>query len=322
MNIAVVNSFMNDAHREKIRQAAAEHQINVAFYTSNEEALPHMADVDIIYAAATGGGHKLALAAPHLKWFCSVSAGVDPVLKPGVLPEGCLLSNSSGAYGVTIAEHLVMVTLMLLRRYPEYDEMIRRHEWRNDLPLRSIKGSRITIVGTGDLGTRYAERIQSFQPAAIIGVSRTGRKRSPVYDEVVKQDELETYLPKTDILVLCLPGTKETNNMISRERLALLPKDAFVINVGRGNSLDQNALVEALNADKLAGAALDVMVKEPIPEGDPLWTAKNVILTPHCSGKMTLAYTRDKTVAMFCEDLEHFVKQEPLAHEVKRSLGY
>lgn len=322
MNIAVVNSFMNDAHREKIRQAAAEHQMNVAFYTSNEEALPHMADVDIIYAAATGGGHKLAQAAPHLKWFCSVSAGVDPVLKNGVLPEGCLLSNSSGAYGVTIAEHLVMVTLMLLRRYPEYDDIIRRREWQNNLQLRSIKGSRITIVGTGDIGTRYAERIQSFQPAAIVGINRTGRKRSPVYDEVVKQEEIETYLPKTDILVLCLPGTKATNNMISRERLAMLPNDAFVINVGRGNSLDQNALVEALNTDKLAGAALDVMVKEPIPAGDPLWTAKNVILTPHCSGKMTLAYTRDKTVAMFCEDLEHFVKQEPLVHEVKRDLGY
>lgn len=251
-----------------------------------------------------------------------MSAGVDPVLKPGVLPDGCLLSNSSGAYGVTIAEHLVMVTLMLVRRYPEYAEIIRRHEWKNNLPLRSIKGSRVTIVGTGDIGTRYAERIQSFQPAAIIGVSRTGRKRSPVYDTVVKQEELESYLPKTDILVLCLPGTKETTNMISRERLAMLPEDAFVINVGRGNSIDQAALVEALNAGHLAGAALDVMAKEPIPEGDPLWTAKNVILTPHCSGKMTLAYTRDKTVEMFCEDLEHFVKQEPLEHEVKRDLGY
>lgn len=322
MKIAVVNSFMNDAHREKISAAAAQHGMEVAYYRTNDEALPHLSDVDIIYAAATGGGSKLAEAAPHLKWFCSVSAGVDPVLKPGVLPEGCLLSNSSGAYGVTIAEHLVMVTLMLLRRYPEYAEIIRRHEWKNNLPLRSIKDSRVTIVGTGDIGTRYAERIQSFQPAAIVGVSRTGRKRSPVYDEAVKQEELEAYLPKTDILVLCLPGTKETTNMISRERLAMLPDDAFVINVGRGNSIDQAALVEALNTGHLAGAALDVMAKEPIPEGDPLWTAKNVILTPHCSGKMTLAYTRDKSVAMFCEDLEHFVKQEPLEHAVKRELGY
>lgn len=78
MNIAVVNSFMNDTHREKIRAAAAAHQMNVAFYTSIDEALPHMADVDIIYAAATNGGHKLAQAAPHLKWFCSVSAGSTP----------------------------------------------------------------------------------------------------------------------------------------------------------------------------------------------------------------------------------------------------
>lgn len=320
--IAVVNSFMNEAHREQIAALAAEHDAKVKFFTSQDEVLPQMADVDILYAAATGGGHKLAQAAPHLKWFCSVSAGVDPVLRPGVLPEGCLLSNSSGAYGVTIAEHLVMVTLMLVRRYPEYAEIIRRHEWQNNLPLRSIKDSRVTIVGTGDIGTRYAERIQSFQPARIVGINRSGHKRSAVYDEVADQSHLTEYLPATDILVLCLPGTRETTNLLSRERLAMLPKDAFVINVGRGNSIDQAALVEALNHDELAGAALDVMAKEPIPEGDPLWTAKNVILTPHCSGKMTLAYTRDKSVAMFCEDFVHFIKHEPLAHEVKRELGY
>ena len=178
MKIAVVNSFMNDAHREKITAAAAQHSMEVAYYRTNDEALPHLSDVDIIYAAATGGGSKLAEAAPHLKWFCSVSAGVDPVLKPGVLPDGCLLSNSSGAYGVTIAEHLVMVTLMLLRRYPEYAEIIRRHEWKNNLPLRSIKGSRVTIVGTGDIGTRYAERIQSFQPSSASAARAASAARS------------------------------------------------------------------------------------------------------------------------------------------------
>ena len=140
MKIVVVNSFMNDAHREKITAAAAQHHMEVAYYKTNDEALPHRSDVDIIYAAATGGGSKLAEAAPNLKWFCSVSAGVDPVLKPGVLPEGCLLSNSSGAYGVTIAEHLVMVTLMLLRRYPEYAEIIRRHEWKNRRMISAYSG--------------------------------------------------------------------------------------------------------------------------------------------------------------------------------------
>ncbi|WP_278831900.1 NAD(P)-dependent oxidoreductase, partial [Mitsuokella multacida] len=105
-------------------------------------------------------------------------------------------------------------------------------------------------------------------------------------------------------------------------RPGLVPGDASVATVGHDKQVDQQAVVGGGNAGHLAGAALDVMAKEPIPEGDPLWTAKNVILTPHCSGKMTLAYTRDKTVEMFCEDLEHFVKQEPLEHEVKRDLGY
>ena len=101
-----------------------------------------------------------------------------------------------------------------------------------------------------------------------------------------------------------------------------MKKGVVLINTSRGAVVNEADLAEALTDGRLSGAALDVMAKEPIPEGDPLWTAKNVILTPHCSGKMTLAYTRDKTVEMFCEDLEQFVKQEPLEHEVKRDLGY
>lgn len=320
--LAAVCGFLTEAHRREIAQAAEACGFAASFYGSNEEALPHLAETEVIYAAATGGGHKLAQAAPKLKWFCSISAGVDALLKDGVLPAGCQVSNSAGAYGVTIAEHLVMMTIMLLRRYPEYDDKVRRKEWASNLPIRSILGSRITIAGTGDIGTRYAERLRPFQPAKITGVNRRGRKPSDVYDEIVTQDELDRVLPETDVLVLCLPGTAETKHILSKERIAKLPETSFVINVGRGSAVDEDALAEALNGGRLAGAALDVFATEPLPPDSPLWTTKNLVITPHCSGKMTLAYTRDRSVSMFCEDLANFVADKPLLRAVDVKLGY
>ena len=129
-------------------------------------------------------------------------------------------------------------------------------------------------------------------------------------------------LPETKILVMALPSTPETENILSRERIALLPPEAYVINVGRGTALDQDALTEALNSRRLAGAALDVMVPEPLPPDHPLWNARNLILTPHVSGNMTLGYTCDVNVEMFCRDLANYAAGRSLVNLVDRTLGY
>ena len=124
------------------------------------------------------------------------------------------------------------------------------------------------------------------------------------------------------LLIMALPGTPETVGILSRERIALLPENALVINVGRGNAVDQAALADALNGGRIAGAALDVAVPEPLPENDPLWDAKNLILTPHISGNLTLGYTCDRNVELFCEDLANYAAGRPLAHLVDRKRGY
>ena len=135
-------------------------------------------------------------------------------------------------------------------------------------------------------------------------------------------DELNSVLPKTEILVMALPGTKETAHILSRERIALLPRDAYVVNVGRGTAIDQEALMEALNADRLAGAALDVCVPEPLPKDHPLWDTKNLLLTPHISGNMSLGITRDLDVELFCEDLRNYAAGRKLKRLVDRAVGY
>ena len=266
---------------------------------------------------------KLLRAAPAtLKWYCCSLAGVVPYCKdPSIFANpDCVLTNSN-VYGVTIAEHVVMVTLMLLRRMPEYEEIVRNRSWSNQLPIRSIRDNEFTILGTGNIGVNVADRMRGMGAAKIIGLSRSG-KPHPAFDEVHPIADLDRVLPDTKILVMALPGTAETIHILNRARIALLPKDAYVINVGRGTAIEQEPLIEALNEGRIAGAALDVMDPEPLPADHPLWSAKNLILTPHVSGNMTLGYTCDTNVDMFCRDLRNYAAGRPLEGLVDRARGY
>lgn len=319
--IAIYDSFTEPKHRRLIDETAARAGFTVDYYAA-PAAVPadKRGDYEVIYGMPKPGELKDFV---NLKWFCGSFAGVDAYLDDNLYPSPeVMLSNSSGAYGVTIAEHMVMVTLMLLRHAPVYCADQAAGRWGRVLPMRSIMGSTITVVGTGDIGTEFARRAKAMGAKSIRGVRRTMKPADPAFDSVHTHDQLESLLPDTDLLVLALPSTPDTIGFLSRRRIALLPKTAFVINVGRGSAIDQPALVDALNAGQLAGAALDVFVQEPIPAGDPIWDAKNLLLTPHVSGQLSLGYTRDKNVALFCEDLENYAAGRPLARYVDRKIGY
>ena len=320
-NICIYQEFLTDAHKAQIQKTAEEAGFVPHFFTLDqfEEAKACVQDCEVLYAHSP----KLLRAAPAtLKWYCCSFAGVDPYCKDPTIfanPD-CVLTNSN-VYGVTIAEHVVMVTLMLLRRMPEYEEIVRNRSWSNQLPIRSIRDNEFTILGTGNIGVNVAERVRGMGAAKIIGLSRSG-KPHPAFDEVHPIADLGKGLPDTKILVMALPGTAETIHILNRARIALLPKDAYVINVGRGTAVEQEPLIEALNSGRIAGAALDVMDPEPLPHDHPLWSAKNLILTPHVSGNMTLGYTCDTNVAMFCEDLKNYAAGKPLNGFVDRAKGY
>ena len=320
-NICIYQEFLTDAHKAQIQKTAEEAGFVPHFFTLDqfEEAKACVQDCEILYAHSP----ELLRAAPAtLKWYCCSFAGVDPYCKdPSIFANpDCVLTNSN-VYGVTIAEHVVMVTLMLLRRMPEYEEIVRNRSWSNQLPIRSIRDNEFTILGTGNIGVNVAERVRGMGAAKITGLSRSG-KPHPAFDEVHPIADLDKVLPDTKILVMALPGTAETIHILNRQRIALLPKDACVINVGRGTAVEQEPLIEALNSGRIAGAALDVMDPEPLPQDHPLWSAKNLILTPHVSGNMTLGYTCDTNVAMFCEDLKNYAAGKPLNGFVDRAKGY
>ena len=319
--IAVIGSAFESHHIEKLKEAAEKCQCGIVFFDSYDAALSNLQNADILFAPSNAQSVEAVRNTPNLKWFASYFAGVDPLVVPGILNENVILTNGSGAYGITIAEHMIMTVLMLLRRYPEYHQIVENREFRSDLMIGSLYGSTVLVLGTGDIGATFANRLRCFLPKKIIGVNRSGRKAEG-FDIVVPLSELDNYLPEADIVALTLPATPETNNLISGDRLDKMKKTAFLLNVGRGNCIDQPALVEALNRGEIAGAALDVFAVEPIPDNDPLWTAKNILITPHCAGKMTMAYTRDTLVDSFCDNLSRYTEGREMLHVVNRKMGY
>lgn len=320
--ICVYLEFLTDEQKSRICRCAEKFGFTVHFFTPDqlEEAKVCVQRCEVLYAHST----ELLRAAPAtLQWYCCSFAGVDPYCNdPSLFANpACLLTNSNG-YGVTIAEHVVMVALMLLRRMPEYLEIVRNRGWSNQLPIQSIWDHEVTILGVGNIGSHVAQRMRGMGASTIIGLSRSGKAPDGLYDEVFPISALDEVLPRTKILVMALPGTPETAGILDRRRLALLPPESYVINVGRGSAIDQSALIDALNSGNLAGAALDVMQPEPLPAEHPLWSAKNIILTPHVSGNMTLGYTCEQNVALFCENLENYAAGRALAHLVDRKRGY
>lgn len=317
--LAVCVTFMNEKYRRQIDAAAEAAGFMVHYYDTQAALTPHIGDYEVLY------GHPvpaLLRQAAQLRWLCSDYAGVEKYLDDAVWPRpDCLLSNGSGAYGPAISEHVLMVLLMLLRRMPEYQVELSRRQWTYHTPIRSVIGSHVVMLGAGDIGRNVARRLKALG-ASVTGACRSGKSEEPAFDRVVPIQELDSVLPEADALVMALPATAETMGILSRERIALLPERAFVINVGRGSAIDQEALVEALNQRKLAGAALDVMTPEPLPADNPLWDCPNTIITPHISGNMSLGRTCDIDVDMFCADLARYAAGEPLRNLVDRTRGY
>ena len=316
--LVVVLRELGPEHTSRIQAAAEARGLEVRFCNSVEESFPFLKDAGIIL----GQSVRLARNAPNLKWLCTPSAGVDQFMGPDVFASpDAVLTNSSGAYGVTIAEHTVMMLLSLFRRRLDYDGIVARREWRRNLPIRSIRDGRFVLAGTGDIGLETALRLKAFGPKSVIGVNRGGRKPSDCFDRVLPITAWESVLPEADALILSLPGTAETFRVLGEKQLSLLPDGAAVINVGRGAIIDQAALERELRSGRLC-AALDVFEEEPLPADHSLWSCPNLILTPHIAGNMTLPWTVQRIVELFLEDLDHFCAGRPLLRRVDLSLGY
>ena len=315
--MAVILQELTETQKERIRAAAESYGFEIRFLKTPEEDSAFTEAAEVLF------GHlpQIAARSTKLQWICTPYAGVDQFLaKDAFANRSALLTNSSGAYGVTISEHTVMMLLDILRRQPDYRRLVNAHEWRRDLAVRSIKDSRITLLGTGDIGQETAARLRAFAPENLTGVNRSGRNPGG-FDRILTAADWETVLPETDVLIISLPGTKEAFHMLGKKQLALMPDGAVIINVGRGSVIDQEALLDELRSGRLY-AGLDVFEKEPLGKDDPVWETPNLLITPHTAGNMTLKHTVEKIVEQFLEDFGNYCEGEPLKHLVDRTRGY
>ena len=315
--MVVVSRGLTEQHVAAITAAAGKNGFEAEFFDTEDAAREAAGEAEIIFSSSG----ELAGCAPKLRWQCTPYAGVNQ-FPPGVFasPEA-VLTNSAGAYGVTISEHIVMVTLELLRRQQEYTAIVAQRCWGRTLPVRSVCGSRVLLLGTGDIGQETARRFRAFRPASLTGVNTSGRNPEGLFDRAESIGNLDALLPEADLVILSLPGTESTRHVLDARMLALLPDGAVIVNVGRGMSIDEPALEAELRRGRLS-AALDVFETEPLPEDSTLWECPNLLLTPHVAGNMTLPITVERIVAQFLENFRRYCAGEPFLRQVDLERGY
>lgn len=258
-------------------------------------------------------------AAPRLRLIFLMHAGVNALVPEAArLPPGVTLLNNSGAHGDKAGEYAAMAVLMLANHLPRFIGQQRREVW--DRRFASVlAGRRATVVGLGALGGSAARRLRGFD-LRVTGV-RTRAEPHPDCERVVAAEGLDAVLPATEFLVLACPLTPRTRGLLDRRRVGLLPRGAGVVNIGRGELVEQEALLDALDDGHLSGAVLDVFVPEPVPPGHRLWRTPNLVMTPHMSAGDPQTYNL-RSLVIFLENLRALEEGRRPPNRVDLARGY
>lgn len=257
----------------------------------------------------------------NIRWLQLNSAGTDGYTVPGVLAAGTVLTNSSGAYGLAISEHMIGQLLMQIKHLGAYYEAQKEKRWSDFGTVGSIYGSTTLVVGLGDIGGAFAERMKALG-SHVIGIRRHVGEKPAYLDELDCLEHLDGLLGRADFVACSLPGTEATYHLFDKDRLARMKKGAILLNVGRGSAVDSLALSQALRSGHLGGACLDVVEPEPLPADHPLWDAPNLLLTPHVSGFYHLPETLERVVRIAADNLAAFAAGRPLKNQVDFATGY
>ncbi len=314
MNILVLIPA-REHHKKELEKLAFGHEIVYSSIESVSDEMLSKADIII--------GNPPSCRAQHFqnaKLIQLASAGTDG-FTDGRLNKDTILTNCTGAYGLAMSEHMLAVTLQLMKNLNKYQDNQRHHVWQNMGATKGIAGSTALIIGLGDIGEEYAKRIKALG-GYTIGVRRSSCKGAPFIDEMYTTDKLDTLLPRADIVALSLPRTALTHHIIDRERLNLMKSDAIIINVGRGDAIDIPALCDVMESGHLLGAGLDVTDPEPLGENDRLWDIPNVLITPHVSGGYQLYETFERVASICFKNLDSFLNGGTLLNVVDMSTKY
>jgi len=254
----------------------------------------------------------------RLKWIQSSAAGMDHCLVPEVIKSDIQVSSASGVFANQVAEQTLALLLGLVRSLPTFFWQQQRKEYIRR-PTGDLHGKTVGIVGMGGNGRRIAEVLKPFQ-TRILGTDLFPYDQPLSVDELWSADELSQLLSNSDIVILALPLNAETYHLFHENRFHEMRDGAIFINVARGQVVKEADLVAALQRGKLSAAGIDVAEVEPLPEESPLWEMENVIITPHVGAQS--ASRNDDATNLFCENLKHFLRNEPLVNLVEKELGF
>ncbi len=289
-------------------------------YNSGEDAIKNaLKDAEIVVGAPDPKFiQEPEINCPNLKLIQMTWAGTDLYTRNAIpFPKGISLANASGAYGLVISQFVIAQILSLMLHFPKYTLQQENKIWERRGNIKSLERANVLIYGSGDIGTNTAKRLTGFDTHTI-GVCKNLNKKREYFDEMCTLDDAEKYIPEADVIICCIPNTSETEGYFDASKLKLMKQDAIIVNVGRGNFIDNMALNEELNNGHLFGAALDVTNPEPLPVDHPLWTNSKCFITPHASGVGFghLEETVDLIRDIACTNIKHYINGEDLINRI------
>lgn len=272
--------------------------------TDDETAARHVEKAQIIIGLAPFLDRQLIAAASRLEWVQALTAGVDNLLAMPELDADVAISNCSGFHGPQMSELAFLMMLSLNRNATAMLRNQDQKKWQR-WPQRLLLEKTVTIVGVGAIAEELAVRCQAFG-MTVVGVS-DGRDTAPGFTRIVKRNALERVASDCDFLIVLTPYDASTHHIIDAKVFAAMPAHAHLINISRGGCVDEAALLEALKSGQIAGAGLDVFAQEPLDPDNPIWSAPNVLITPHIGG-MSDIY-KQQALPLVAENLNAFAAQ-------------
>ena len=305
---------VNAEHLELFKQAS-QGKCELIVKNMNEISADDVASVDGIIGNVSP---EIVRQADNLEFLQLNSAGCDQYLKPGILKDKTALCTAVGSYGLAVSEHMLAMTFDLVRHFALYRDKQLAHDWSDCGMISSVWGSTIAVLGLGDIGGSYAQKVKALGAKCVIGIRRNIQNKPDYVDEIYAFEDLDKVLPRADIVAMVLPDSPVTRNLMNKERFALMKKGAYLINAGRGSAVNQDDLLEAIKSGQLAGAALDVTAPEPLPKDSPLWDEKRIFITPHVAGNFFLQETFERMIRIAAGNLKAYLEGGKLRNLVKR----
>lgn len=308
---------VSDTDIERIRIAAGVDSEIVV--TRQRDALDHASDAEVILGIVP---EQLFHAAPKLRWVHAIASGVDMFLYPEFINSNVVLTSEKGLVGEHLADHGFGLLLMLTRQLAAADRM-GPDSWNHRPELRiqelELTGSTMGIIGFGGTGRAMARRAAAFG-MSVRALDRDPVPASPEVETVEPVDNLNSLLAGSDVVAVCCPLTIDTRAMLNAGTFAQMKSTAILVNVTRGEVMVEEDLINALKSGGIAGAALDVTPREPLPPDSELWSLPNVVMTPHTAGASQFRARRN--LERFITNLERLGRDEPLEGIVDKSQGY